>query len=171
MCYKMHLEASEVICRVPTEHQRHRFVRPLAGGEVLATVAGSESQGAGDNWTPAPTFSTVERVPGGYCIDGVRKSYVTSAGHATHYFFLCRIGAETPPDQVSLLFVERDAIEWEILEPWEGVGLRGNASSARRFAAQRGLTRPGISPPGVGDASRAGPHCTSARFLRPSGVV
>ncbi|HZO28745.1 MAG TPA: acyl-CoA dehydrogenase family protein [Chloroflexota bacterium] len=134
MCYKMHLEASEVICRVPTEHQRHRFVRPLAGGEVLATVAGSESQGAGDNWTPAPTFSTVERVPGGYRIDGVRKSYVTSAGHATHYFFLCRIGAETPPDQVSLLFVEREAIEWEILEPWEGVGLRGNASSPMRFS-------------------------------------
>ena len=134
MCYKMHLEASEVICRVPTDHQRATFVEPLARGEVLATVAGSESQGAGDNWSPAPTFSTVEKVPGGYRVDGVRKSYVTSAGHATHYFFLCRIGAETPPDQVSLLYVERDAIEWEILEPWEGVGLRGNASSPMRFS-------------------------------------
>ena len=134
MCYKMHLEASEVICRVPTAHQRERFVKPLARGEVLATVAGSESQGAGDNWTPSPIFSIVERVPGGYRIDGVRKSYVTSAEHATHYFFLCRIGPDAPNDAISLLFVERDAIEWEILEPWEGVGLRGNASSPMRFS-------------------------------------
>jgi isovaleryl-CoA dehydrogenase len=134
MCYKMHLEASEVICRVPTEHQRARFVEPLARGEVLATVAGSESQGEGDNWSASPIPSIVERVPGGYRLDGVRKSYVTSAGHATHYFFLCRVGADATNDAISLLFVERDAVEWEILEPWEGLGLRGNASSPMRFS-------------------------------------
>jgi len=134
MCYKMHLEASEVLCRVPTPDQVERFVEPLARGEVLATVAGSESHGTGDNWTASPVVSTVERVPGGYRLDGVRKSYVTSAGEATHYFFLCRIGADAPPSAVSLLFVERDAIEWEIVEPWEGVGLRGNASSPMRFS-------------------------------------
>lgn len=134
MCYKMHLEATEVLARVPTPDQVERLVRPLARGEVLATVAGSESHGAGDNWSASPIPSTVERVPGGYRLDGVRKSYVTSAGEATHYFFLCRIGADAAPSQVSLLFVERDAIEWEILEPWEGVGLRGNASSPMRFS-------------------------------------
>src|SRR4051812_15720310 len=32
MCYKMHLEATEVICRIPTDLQRERFVRPLARG-------------------------------------------------------------------------------------------------------------------------------------------
>ena len=32
-----------------------------------------------------------------------------------------------------MLFVERDEIEWEILEPWEGLGLRGNSSSPVRF--------------------------------------
>jgi alkylation response protein AidB-like acyl-CoA dehydrogenase len=134
MCYKMHLEATEVLCRVPTPDQITRFVEPLARGEVLATVAGSESHGAGDNWSASPIPSRVERVPGGYRLDGVRKSYVTSAGEATHYFFLCRIDADAAPSQVSLLFVERDAVEWEILEPWEGVGLRGNASSPMRFS-------------------------------------
>ena len=44
MCYKMHLEASEVICRMPTPDQVERFVKPLARGEVFTTVAGSESQ-------------------------------------------------------------------------------------------------------------------------------
>jgi isovaleryl-CoA dehydrogenase len=49
MCYKMHLEASEVISRMPTEDQVQRIIKPLARGEVFATVAGSESWGAGDN--------------------------------------------------------------------------------------------------------------------------
>ena len=134
MCYKMHLEASEVISRVPTPDQVTRFVEPLGRGEILATVAGSESHGAGDNWTASPVPSTIERAPGGYRLDCVRKSYVTSAGHATHYFFLCRIGADAPNDAMSLLYVERDAVEWEILEPWQGMGLRGNASSPMRFS-------------------------------------
>src|SRR3954451_19584521 len=71
MCYKMHLEATEVIARIPTPYQVDRFVEPMARGQVLATVAGSESHGAGDNWSSSPIFSTVERVPGGYRLDGV----------------------------------------------------------------------------------------------------
>jgi len=129
MCYKMHLEASEVISRIPTEYQVQHIIKPLARGEVFATVAGSESWGAGDNWTVSRNFSTVHKVDGGYRLDGICKSYVTSAGEATHYFFICRIGDETPTGQWSLLFVERDAIDWEILEPWEGLGLRGSCSS------------------------------------------
>ncbi|MFN8637263.1 MAG: acyl-CoA dehydrogenase family protein [Chloroflexota bacterium] len=134
MCYKMHLEASEVLVRAPTPYQVDQFVEPLGRGEILATVAGSESQGAGDNWTSASTMSAVTKVPGGYQLDGVRKSYVTSAGQASHYFFLCRIGEDSPNDSMSLLWVPGDAVEWEILEPWEGLGLRGNESSPMRFS-------------------------------------
>jgi len=78
-------------------------------------------------------FSPVTKVDGGYEISNVRKSYVTSAGHATHFFFLCRIGADQPPSNVSLLFVERDKIDARILEPWSGLGLRGNESSPMLF--------------------------------------
>jgi alkylation response protein AidB-like acyl-CoA dehydrogenase len=134
MCYKMHLEAAEVICRIPTEEQIRHILAPMARGEVFATVAGSESWGAGDNWTSARSFSAVRKVDGGYQLDGIRKSYVTSAGEATHHFFICRIGEASSPSQLSLLFVERDRIDWEILEPWEGLGLRGNCSSPVRFS-------------------------------------
>jgi len=133
MCYKMHLEASEVICRVPTPDQVERFVKPLARGEVFATVAGSETWTDGDNWTSVRNFSPVTKVDGGYEISNVRKSYVTSAGHATHFFFLCRIGADQPPANTSLLFVERNQVEARILEPWSGLGLRGNESSPMLF--------------------------------------
>ena len=134
MCYKMHLEAAEVICRMPTDHQVQQIIEPMARGEVFATVAGSESWGNGDNWTSSRSFSAVQPVTGGYQLDDIRKSYVTSAGEATHHFFICRIGEDAAPGQLSLLFVERDQIDWEILEPWEGLGLRGNGSSPVRFS-------------------------------------
>ena len=133
MCYKMHLEAAEIICRIPTPYQVEHFVEPMSRGEVFTTIAGGESQGEGDNWSATQSASHVDRVPGGYQINGVRKSYVTSAGQATHYQFACRIGADTPQTQRSALFVERDTIDWEIVEPWIGLGMRGNNSSPMRF--------------------------------------
>jgi alkylation response protein AidB-like acyl-CoA dehydrogenase len=133
MCYKMHLEAAEIICRIPTPYQVEHFVEPMARGEVFTTIAGGESQGEGDNWNSAQTASHVDRVEGGYQINGVRKSYVTSAGKATHYQFACRIGADTPQTSRSALFVERDQIDWEIVEPWDGLGMRGNNSSPMHF--------------------------------------
>jgi alkylation response protein AidB-like acyl-CoA dehydrogenase len=133
MCYKMHLEAAEIICRIPTPYQVERFVEPMSRGEVFTTIAGGESQGEGDNWSATQNASHVDKVAGGYQINGVRKSYVTSAGQATHYQFACRIGADTPQSQRSSLFVERDNIDWEIVEPWNGLGMRGNNSSPMRF--------------------------------------
>lgn len=159
MCYKMHLEAAEIICRIPTPYQVEHFVEPMARGEVFTTIAGGESQGAGDNWTPSQAVSHVDKVAAGYQLNGVRKSYVTSAGKATHYQFRCRIGAETPHSNASLLFVERDNIHWEILEPWKGLGMRGNNSSPMMFS--------GFVP----EENRLGPEHTvqseTGRFNRP----
>ena len=134
MCYKMHLEAAEIVCRIPTPYQVEHFVEPMARGEVFTTIAGAESWGAGDNWTPSQHASHVDRVPGGYQVNRVRKSYVTSAGHATHYQFRCRIGADAPQSNVSYLFVAGDKIDWEIVEPWHGLGMRGNSSSPIMFS-------------------------------------
>jgi isovaleryl-CoA dehydrogenase len=148
MCYKMHLEAAEIICRIPTPYQIEHFVKPMAQGQVFTTIAGSESWGEGDNWSTSQNASHVTPVDGGYRIDGVRKSYVTSAEHATHYQFRCRIGVETPQSQASLLFIERDKIDWQVLEPWHGLGMRGNHSSPMRFS--------GFVP----EANRLGPEHT-----------
>jgi alkylation response protein AidB-like acyl-CoA dehydrogenase len=117
MCYKMHLEASEIVNRIPTPYQLERFVKPLARGEVFATVAGGKSAGTtGTDWRPtAMEVSTFKRANGGFHLDNVRKSYVTSAGHATHYLMFCRLEGrptEGPPD---FLFVERDHITWQLV--------------------------------------------------------
>ncbi len=128
MCYKMHVEGAELVTRISTEDQVKRFVEPLAKGEVFIAAPGGESNGPGDDWTPVRTVSAVTKVPRGYQLDGIRKAFVTSAGHVTHFEFQCRIGAETPQSSGSRLFIEGDKIDWEIVAPWDGLGMRGNSS-------------------------------------------
>jgi alkylation response protein AidB-like acyl-CoA dehydrogenase len=130
MCYKMHLEAVEAISQIPTAYQRQRYIEPLLRGEVFAAAPGGEPHGkTGDDWTPVrQTVSTLPRVAGGLLIDHVRKSYVTSAGHATHYVMFCRVEGgrtEGPPE---LLIFKHDEVEWETIGTWNGLGMRGNCS-------------------------------------------
>jgi len=159
MRYKMHIEGSEIVSRIPTPYQVEHFVLPLARGEVFIAAPGGESTGPGDDWTPVRTVSHVTKVPGGYQLDGIRKAYVTSAGHATHYEFQCRIGAETPQSSGSRLFIEGDKIDWEIVAPWDGLGMRGNSSSPITFS--------GFVP----EENRLGPEHTvlsiTDKFVRP----
>ena len=130
MCYKMHLEAVDAISQIPTQYQLESYVEPLLGNEMFAAAPGGEPAGkTGDDWTPVPqTVSTLPRVEGGFLIDHVRKSYVTSAGHATHYVMFCRIEGgrtEGPPE---LLMFKNDEVEWETIGEWNGLGMRGNCS-------------------------------------------
>ncbi len=135
MCYKMHLESVEAVSRIPTALQLERFVKPLARGEVFAAAAGGESRGqTGRDWRPVSTPDVpLMRVDGGLRLENVRKSYVTSAGHATHYIMFCRVEGgrtEGPPD---LLMVEADKIDWRTVSQWDGLGMRGNCSAAMVF--------------------------------------
>jgi len=130
MCYKMHLEAVEAISHIPTDYQLKRYIGPLVRGEMFAAAPGGEPHGkTGDDWTPVPqSVTTLPRVAGGFLIDHVRKSYVTSAGHATHYVMFCRVEGgrkEGPPD---LLIFKNDEVEWETIGEWDGLGMRGNSS-------------------------------------------
>ncbi len=133
LCYKMHLEASELVARIGTPDQVDRLVRPIVSGEAFYTVAGSEAAGRGGAFAQNNAMSSVIPSGDGYRVEKIRKSYVTSTGFATHHFFLCRVGKEATPDKVSVLIVERDKIDWKIDEPWNGLGMRGNNSCAVIF--------------------------------------
>ncbi|MBI3799501.1 MAG: acyl-CoA/acyl-ACP dehydrogenase, partial [Deltaproteobacteria bacterium] len=124
MCYKMHLEATELVNQISTPYQVERFVKPLTRGEVFATIAGGESSGTtGADWRPIATdVSTALSVDGGFQLDHVRKSYVTSAGHATHYLLLTRLEGRPTQGMPDFLMVERDKISWEVVGEWHGLG-------------------------------------------------
>ena len=80
LCYKMHLEAAEMVCRAGTPDQVERLVRPIVSGQAMYTVAGTEAAGRGGAFAPSNTMSAVTPLAEGYRVENVRKSYVTAAG-------------------------------------------------------------------------------------------
>ncbi|PKB61849.1 MAG: hypothetical protein BZY79_01595 [SAR202 cluster bacterium Casp-Chloro-G4] len=130
MCYKMHLESVEAVSRIPTAYQVNKFIKPLVEGKFFAAAAGGESRGqTGTDWRPVSVPETpLKSVEGGYLLENLRKSYVTSAGHADMYVMFCRVeGSRTegPPD---LLLFRADEVEWQTVGEWDGLGMRGNSS-------------------------------------------
>ena len=135
MCYKMHLESVEALSRIPTALQVEKFVKPLAQKKIFAAAPGGESRGqSGTDWRPVSAPETpLKIVDGGFVLNNLRKSYVTSAGHADLYLMFCRVEGgrtEGPPD---LLIIEADKIEWQTVGEWDGLGMRGNSSTPMIF--------------------------------------
>ena len=128
----MHLESIELVCRVPTPEQASDFVPRLVSGEWLSTVAGSEAGHRGGAWADTPK-ATVTRTDGGYEVRHVAKSFVTAAGLADSYFFMCNM--QQPDGRPAPAHVPdpSDDLDWTIDRPWDGLGMRGNASSPMTF--------------------------------------
>ena len=132
LIYKMHLESIELVCRVPTPEQARDFVPRLVSGEWLSTVAGSEAGHKGGAWADSPK-ATVTRTDGGYEVRHVAKSFVTGAGLADSYLFMCNL-QQPDGSAIPLRFqIRSDDLEWTIDRPWDGLGMRGNASSPMTF--------------------------------------
>jgi alkylation response protein AidB-like acyl-CoA dehydrogenase len=115
----MHYAATAVI-----EAHGPRAVREaIAAGRHLSTLAFSESGSRSHFWAPVSTATGNG--------DGVRldaaKSWVTSAGEADSYVWSSRPLAA---DGVSTIWlVPADAPGLKVAGPFDGLGLRGNASS------------------------------------------
>jgi alkylation response protein AidB-like acyl-CoA dehydrogenase len=132
MVYLMHVSGSMAVAAAPPPGQPELLKR-LAGGQVLATLALSEA--ASRSHFRAPV-SQGETVAGGVRLT-VRKSFVTSAGHADLYV----VSTRTPRDQApadqpgasDLFVVDATARGVAVAGPWRGLGLRGNASAPMTF--------------------------------------
>src|SRR5262249_55991594 len=107
-------EAVEAMSGLPTGYQGQRYMEPLLRGGVFAAAPGGEPHGkTGDDWTPVrQKVSTLPRVAGGFLLDHVRKSYVTSAGYATHYVMFCRVEGGRTEGPPGLLMFKHDEVEW-----------------------------------------------------------
>jgi alkylation response protein AidB-like acyl-CoA dehydrogenase len=132
LIYKMHLESVEMISRVPTPEQAETMVPKLVSGEWLSTVAGSEAGHQGGAWAGGPK-STVEQTDGGYQVANIHKSFVTGAGIADSYFFMCRLEREGERPQQLMFQLHKDDLAWTVDEPWDGLGMRANQSSPMSF--------------------------------------
>jgi alkylation response protein AidB-like acyl-CoA dehydrogenase len=119
MVLMMHFAATAVLAA----HGPDALLRDIASGSHLSTLAFSEAGSRSHFWAPVSSA----RADGDSAVLDARKSWVTSAGQADSYVWSSRpVNAEGP---MTLWLVPSDAAGLSIPAPFEGLGLRGNASS------------------------------------------
>jgi alkylation response protein AidB-like acyl-CoA dehydrogenase len=105
--------------------------KAIAAGKHLTTLAFSEAGSRSHFWAPVGTATTAD---GGIVLDGV-KSWITSAGEADSYVWsskpLHAEGAST------IWLVPAKAAGVSTVAPFDGLGMRGNASSPVKGARVR----------------------------------
>jgi len=134
MCFGMHSVAAKVLTVKATAHQEEKFLRPIAEGRHVCSLALSEP-GTG-------TFFFLPRVQvraeaDAFVVDG-EKSFVTSGGHADSYVVSAvPPGEELDPGAFTCLAIEGDAPGLEWGAAWNGFGMRGNSSRNVRLNGVR----------------------------------
>ena len=124
LCFGMHCVGTAVIAAKATADQQHRYLRPIAEGRHITTLALSES-GAGIHLYLPATKLVLDGAH--YRVDGT-KQFVTNGGHADSYVVSTQASSQVDGGDFSLLIVDKDApgLAWQ--DPWRGLGMRGNSS-------------------------------------------
>lgn len=144
MCFGMHCVGTAVIAAKATRHQQDHYLRAIAAGDHITTLALSES-GSGAHFYLPQTELTLNGDH--YRLDGT-KQFVTSGGHADSYVVstLASEGEERGDFSCVILDAATAGMEW--LEPWKGFGMRGNASRGLRLNGARIPTANLLGEPG-----------------------
>lgn len=124
MIFVMHICATEVIkqSQIP---DKDKLLSEISSGNHLTTLAFSERGSRSHFWAP---LSQAQEEGDSHVLN-CEKSWVTSAGQATSYIVSTRsINASAPTDS-TLYYVENGAQGLEVAGPWNGLGLRANASA------------------------------------------
>jgi isovaleryl-CoA dehydrogenase len=106
-----------------TAHGPGSVLRDIAAGRHLSTLAFSEVGSRSHFWAPVSTADA----DGDSVVLNAQKSWVTSAGQADSYVWSSRpVGTD---GAMTLWLVPSDSPGLSIPSPFDGLGLRGNASS------------------------------------------
>jgi alkylation response protein AidB-like acyl-CoA dehydrogenase len=124
MVFLMHVCAAMVTLSGTSEGGSD-VLRAMADGANLSTLAFSERGSRSHFWAP------VSRLDGSRL--EAQKSFVTSAGHADSYVLSTRPEDAESPIESSLYLVPATTEGIETGAPWDGLGLRGNASAPMAF--------------------------------------
>lgn len=130
MCFGMHCVGTAVIAAKATDYQQGRYLRAIADGKHITTLALSESGTGAHFYLPATQLKLEQDV---YSVDGI-KQFVTNGGYADSYVVstMASEGSNEAGD-FSCLVVDRDTEGVEWLERWQGFGMRGNSSRGMRM--------------------------------------
>lgn len=131
LCFGMHCVGTAVIAAKATPGQQDAYLKPIARGEHITSLALAESGTGAHFYLPETTLATD---PQGFRINGT-KQFVTNGGHADSYVVSALSpGGHSEAGDFSCLIVGRDSEGMHWLEPWRGFGMRGNSSRGLHLA-------------------------------------
>jgi alkylation response protein AidB-like acyl-CoA dehydrogenase len=127
MVYLMHILGAATIsaARPSAAPAVTPILREIAAGRHLSTLAFSEAGSRSHFWAP---ISRAHRNGNGVRISA-KKSWVTSAGHAQSYVVSSLTPEGTGPTDSTLYLLPADTRGLSVAGPWDGLGLRANASA------------------------------------------
>lgn len=125
MVYIMHVNAAAAIAAARSGAAVAPVLKEIAAGKHLSTLAFSEAGSRSHFWAP---ISRARRNAAGMHLTA-KKSWVTSAGHAQSYVVSSLAPAAAGPTDSTLYLVPQGTRGLSVAGPWDGLGLRANASA------------------------------------------
>ena len=127
MVYLMHIlgTATIVAARPSAAQALAPILKEIGAGRHLSTLAFSEAGSRSHFWAPV---SRAHRNGNGVHISA-KKSWVTSAGHAQSYVVSALAPEGAGPTDSTLYLLQADTRGLSVAGPWDGLGLRANASA------------------------------------------
>jgi alkylation response protein AidB-like acyl-CoA dehydrogenase len=126
LCFGMHCVGSSVLAAKVTPDQQERYLAPINAGKHLTTLALSEMGTGIHFYLPEARLTRVDHDL--YHLNGV-KTFVTNGGYADSYVISTAASdANAPADTFSCVVIKKEAPGLIWGEPWDGIGMRGNAS-------------------------------------------
>jgi len=127
MVFLMHACAAMTIAAAKRTTAIERVLGDIAAGRHLSTLAFSETGSRSHFWAPVSRASSLN---GSGVRLTARKSFVTSAGHAQSYVASALAPRGVGPTDTTLYLVDARSAGVMVASPWDGLGLRANASAA-----------------------------------------
>jgi alkylation response protein AidB-like acyl-CoA dehydrogenase len=127
MVYLMHIlgTATMSAARPGAAQTVAPILREIGAGRHLSTLAFSEAGSRSHFWAP---ISRAHRNGDGVSISA-KKSWVTSAGHAHSYVVSALAPEGAGPTDSTLYLLAAETRGLSVAGPWDGLGLRANASA------------------------------------------
>lgn len=126
LCYGMHCVGAAVISAKATEQQKEEFLKPIAEGKHLTTLALSEPGTGAHFYYPQTQLLALSDHE--FLLNG-SKSFVTNGSKADSYVISTTgVDPEAASDEFSCFILRNDTAGLEWGPDWKGIGMRGNSS-------------------------------------------
>ena len=125
LCFGMHNVGTAVMAAKPTKDQENRFLKKIAEGKHITTLALSEHGTGAEFYVPQ---TELKRDGKDFIVNGA-KTFITNGSHADSYVISTKASPEAEAiGEFNCLVLEKDAEGLTWGAPWQGFGMRGNSS-------------------------------------------